>query len=757
MRSAFGRPGIPPTWTSSAKDLVTTALGPSRLWATLGFGIINEVYWPATSEPQIRDLGFILANADEWIELKRARRYQITRPAPHIPLPRVLHEGPRYRFTFEVVPDPRRDVLLISYTLEGDYRVYTLLAPHLAGDGSHNTAWVDSEVFARNGNCALALVAGTPFSRASAGYVGESDGWQDFNRHGRMIDGFDMAEDGNVALLCELAGSSGELALGFNETPEGARTLAATSLAAGFGMARDEFKAGWEQWGQTLTLPSTSPELADEARLSATVLKVHEDRTFPGAIVASLSIPWGNTSNSRGGYHLVWTRDAVESALALLATGQREDAIRVVSYLSSTQLSDGHWHQNFYPDGRAYWHGVQLDETAFPILLVGRLVEDGWTPPPAVQAMIRRAAAFIVRVGPMSPQDRWEENSGANPFTLGVEVAALAASRAFLTAAEGDYAASLADYWNERLEDFCYVTDTPLARQIGVPGYYVRVAPPPSEGRPNRVQLNNRAGETINADELVGLEFMYLARLGLRRADDPHIVSSLAVVDAVLRVNTPAGRLYHRYNEDGYGEHEDGRPFDGNGVGRAWPLLSGERGHLALVAGEDPRPYLETMLRTAGRCGLLPEQVWDTTPIPDLFLIPGRPTGSAMPLVWAHAEFLKLLAASACGHPCERLRVVEERYGATCAAKAWHWRPEVSFERLPADRDLIIEDGQPFAIHFGFDGWSNAGDLDAQALSFGMYGLRFSSASLAGRTFEFTRRIAGQWEGRDHKIEIMRQ
>ena len=735
---------------------MTTALGPSRLWATLGFGIVNEVYWPATSEPQIRDLGFILAGADEWIELKREQRYKVTRPAPHIPLPHVVHEGPRYRFTFDVVPDPRRDVLLISYTLEGDYCVYVLLAPHLAGDGFHNTAWVDGDVFAQSGNCALSLVGRTPFSRASAGYVGESDGWQDFNRHGRMTDSFDLAEDGNVALLCELSGPAGELALGFNETPEGARTLAATSLALGFTTARDDFQAGWEEWGKTITLPSTRPELADEALVSATVLKVHEDRTFPGAIVASLSIPWGNTSNSRGGYHLVWTRDAVESALALLTTGQREDAIRVVSYLSATQLADGHWHQNFYPDGRAYWQGVQLDETAFPILLVARLVEDGWTPPPAVESMIGRAVAFIARVGPMSPQDRWEENSGANPFTLGVEVAALVASMGFLGTRERDYVASLADYWNERLEDFCYVADTPLSRKLGVPGYYVRIAPPLIEGRPNRVQLNNRDGETIDAAELVGLEFMYLPRLGLRRADDPRIKSSLAVVDAVLRVDTPAGPLYHRYNEDGYGEHEDGRPFDGSGVGRAWPLLAGERGHLALVSGEDPRPYLETILHTAGLCGLLPEQVWDTAPIPALFLRPGRPTGSAMPLVWAHAEFLKLLAASACGHPCERLRAVEERYRNARAAQAWHWRPGVPFDRLPPNRDLIIEDSEPFTLHFGVDGWSQSADRDAEALGFGMYGLRFPSASLTGKTFEFTRRIAGQWEGHDHKI-AMRQ
>jgi glucoamylase len=125
-----------------------------------------------------------------------------------------------------------------------------------------------------------------------------------------------------------------------------------------------------------------------------------------------------------------------------------------------------------------------------------------------------------------------------------------------------------------------------------------------------------------------------------------------------------------------------------------------------------------------------------------------------MPLVWAHAEFLKLLAASACGHPCERLRVVEERYGEARAAQTWHWRPDVPFDRLPPNRDLIIEDCQPFMLHFGFDGWLRSADRDAEALSFGMYGVRLPSASLAARTLEFTRRIGDQWEGHNHKIEL---
>ncbi len=138
--------------------------------------------------------------------------------------------------------------------------------------------------------------------------------------------------------------------------------------------------------------------------------------------------------------------------------------------------------------------------------------------------------------------------------------------------------------------------------------------------------------------------------------------AGVAVADGLLAVDLPTGRAWHRYNEDGYGEHADGTPFDGSGIGRAWPLLTGERGHLALAAGEDPLPYLAAMTAMTGPGGMLPEQVWDADPIPPLFLEPGRPTGAAMPLVWAHAEFVKLVNAIRRGRPIEQLAAVVDRY-----------------------------------------------------------------------------------------------
>ena len=167
---AFGRPGIAPTWSSSAKDLVITSLGPSRLWATLGHGIVNEVYWPATGLPQIRDLGFIVAGGGRWTEVKRDDRYALTTPEPWMPLPRVVHEGEGYRLTCEFLPDPSRDVLLISYRLEGEgLRLYPLLAPHLSRSGTNNTAWVDgADLYARREDRSLCLASSPPFRRGSA-------------------------------------------------------------------------------------------------------------------------------------------------------------------------------------------------------------------------------------------------------------------------------------------------------------------------------------------------------------------------------------------------------------------------------------------------------------------------------------------------------------------------------------------------------------------------------------------------------------
>jgi glucoamylase len=758
---AFGAPGASPTWASSAKDFVATALGNARLWVTVGHGIINEIYWPATGRPQIRDLGFYLLGQDRWIDLKRVKQYRLSKPKPYLPLLTIEHTGDDYRLTVEVLPDPRRDVLLIRYDVEGPFRLGIIVAPHLGESGYDNTAWVNAgDLYASVSDRAMSMcvTADGSMTDQSVGFVGASDGWQDLARHGRFTFGFASASRGNVAMSAALAEARGTIAVGFARHDEGARTLARSALARGYDTIRTDFLEQWQRWGSMLDLPAPDAGLGDEAVMSATVLKTHEDRLFPGAIVASLSTPWGNRTNTLGGYHLVWPRDATLAAFALLAAKKVGDAQRVLAHMIAVQQPDGHWTQNYFPTGQPFWTGIQLDETGFPVLLAAKLREGGHPDLPGVSGMVRRAVGSIALHGPSSAQDRWEENPGISAFTVAVVITALVAAAPWLDGPERDYALDLADDWNERIEQWCFVAGTPMAEKMGIPGYYVRIAPPEKDGGlTGRVMLRNRDGETIAASCLVALDFSWLVRVGLRKATDPRVLDTVKVVDSVLRVETPSGPVYRRYNDDGYGEYDDGRPYDGNGVGRAWPLLAGERGHLALQAGEDPIEYLRTMHRCASPGGLLPEQVWDAAPIAADSLFPGRPSGSAMPLVWSHAEFLKLLIARSEGKPVELLAALEARYGSgTPAAKYTRWRNETPVESLQTGRTLLIEDRDAFTLHLGWDGWRDVEDVDARPLPFGLWGVALDAERYRGRgTLNFTRRYGERWEGQDHTVEFI--
>lgn len=731
-QQAPGAPGVAPTWTSSAKDLVSTALGSSRIWATFGFGIVNEIYWPSTGQPQLRDLGFIVKGPKGWTEIKRNQRYMMTTPKPYIPLPCVVHQGEGFRLELEYLPHPLRDSLLINYKLESDddIELYVLAAPHLGGEHEDNRAAAGFDLIAERGAAALCIATDGGFARASAGFVGVSDGWQDFHEHGEMRWTYAEADCGNVALTGQLRSLSGTITIAFAGTVDGARTLARSSLADDYQTTRNLFVHGWEDWSRTLVLPQVSRELRRQAELSAVVLKIHEDRTYNGAIVASLSVPWGQSRNDVGGYHLVWTRDAVQAALALVTIGKSDDAQRVLAYLIGTQADDGSWGQNSFPSGRGYWTGNQLDEVVMPLLLAAKLRATGdLVVSRPLEQMIRSAMRYVVRNGPMTDQDRWEENAGASPFTLSLLLAAMVSLADFFAAEERDYILALADCWNERIESLTYTTDGKFCASHGAPGYYVRLgARPEAGGLAGSIPVRNRADNLVQpAADMIGLEFLYLVRTGLRRADDPKVQATVDLVDAVLAADTASGRSFYRYNEDGYGEHADGGPYDGTGIGRLWPLLTGERGHYALAAGEETQLYLDAMNRMTGPGGLLPEQVWDQPPLPDRGLFPGKPSGSAMPLVWAHAEFLKLLAAKASDRPVELFDPVLQRWGRQVPqAATWFWRAGSAFSSAPAGRNLRFEDTQPFTLTYKLDdGQDNP--VEAREAVFGLYAVAVPS------------------------------
>ncbi|MDA8389186.1 MAG: glycoside hydrolase family 15 protein [Gammaproteobacteria bacterium] len=772
-------PGSTATWSTAAKDGVGCGLSSSRLWFTLAEGIVTEVYYPRIDIPQLKDLGFLIAdNEGFWVEIRRLGHYRVVWQDTCVPAFTITHHHERFTFILQICTDPCRDVLLIHYSLIGDPSlfVHVLAAPRLGEDAAHMRAqtaeWNGRQVlWAEQGPFGMALAVRTDddrcvFAARSVGVVGESDLWQDFARHGSMTWNHTDAGPAEVTLGARLAHPAGTLALGLGTSKETAATLAYATLHEGFPRVLSQYVAGWQAWHRTLRVPPLVENLPVSVthlfHRSATIIKVHIDHTVPGAMVASLSVPWGESSNSRAGYHLVWPRDLVESAGALVALGALDEARQVLVYLMATQQSDGHWLQNQWLGGKPFWQGVQLDETGFPVILAGLLEDHGALQGMSVIDMVRRALTFLLREGPVTPQDRWEEDAGINTFTMAIMIAALTEGARFLPEKERRCALLVADYWNSHLENWTCVHNTTLSQALRIPCYYVRIAPANTLcGEDIREQplpiKNHRYHAAPGAGEQIAVDFLQLCRYGLRQPDDPAVRSSLYAADALLKVETPSGPVWHRYNGDGYGEHHDGRPFDGSGHGRGWPLLTGERGHYALLAGEDPLPYLETLSRMVGRGGLLPEQVWDAAAINARHLHPGRPTGSAMPLVWAHAELIKLTLSIAAGRIVDMPTQTQARYRGTRATVDYViWQYPNPVLEIPAGLDLYLLLPRPATVHIGFDGWLDPTDVQSEDHGLAHLVHLPQSHLYRARLLDFTLlwHDTGQWEGRDWHLRI---
>jgi glucoamylase len=793
--SAPGWPGSPARWTSSAKSGVGTSLSPaSRVWFTLSHGILNEIYYPRVDQACTRDLGLIITNGrDYFSEEKRQAASVVTYPAKGVPayhLENTCRDG-RYRIEKEIIADPRRDVVLQRtrfIALQGeiqDYHLYALLAPHLGNHGAGNTAWTGEYkgvpmLFAERDGNALALACSANWIKRSVGFVGVSDAWRDLIRHKVITREFTRAENGNVALCGEIDVSAcdGEflLALGFGSNAAEAGNRALASLYEGFESAQALFTSEWQAWQQTLPIMDRGKSDGQNLfRVSTAVLRTHESKRFPGGLIASLAIPWGFSKgdNDLGGYHLAWPRDLVESAGGLLAAGAREDVHRVLHYLQVTQEGDGYWPQNMWLDGTPYWGGIQMDETAFPILLVDlarrekALEKDDLA---GLWPMVRRAASFIVRNGPVTQQDRWEEDAGYSPFTLAVEIAALlvAADLAELNnePKAAAYLRETADTWNANIERWVYVTGTELAKRAAVDGYYVRIAPPeeadaasPATGF---VPIKNRPiGQSAEpAIHIVSPDALALVRFGLRAADDPRIVGTVKVIDSLLKVETPSGPAWHRYNDDGYGEHEDGSAFDGTGVGRAWPLLSGERAHYELAAGRraEAEQLSRTMEAFANEGGMISEQVWDAADLPPKELFFGRPSGSAMPLVWAHSEYVKLKRSLHDGRVFDMPPQTVERYQVKKTGSPFAiWRFNHKCRAVIPGKTLRLEVLAQAKVRWSINGWRTVQDSVTQDTGLGVFyaDLLTNDVPEGGMaTFTFYWVESGKWENTDYCVTV---
>jgi glucoamylase len=785
--NAFGAPGLEPRWTSSAKDAVGTAYSSSsRAWFTVSHGILNEIYYPTIDRPQMRDMEFLITDGETFFhEEKRDLKHEfayIDDDALGVRITSRDLDG-RYTLTKEIISDPHYPVVLIHVRLDGAddllsrLKVYALMAPHVDGGGAGNSARVISiagnrVLLAWKDGSSMAMAADCGFSRASCGYVGASDGWQDLKQNFTMDWQFGSALNGNISVMGEIEASSTReftVAIGFGEGHHAALSATMGALAAPFEVHLKRFIEQWHRAATPHELASQSQDGGRLLQISHNIVLAHEDKTYAGAFIASASIPWGYAKgdDDLGGYHLVWTRDMVQSATALLACGRVETARRALTYLACTQKSDGSFAQNFWVNGTPYWTGIQLDEVAFPIILAWRLWRmDGlgkWD----VFPFIERAAAFLVRYAPITQQERWEEDPGYSPSTLAAVISALICAAELARAHDAfelaQFLEEQADWIEHHLEDWT-VTNSGVLHP-DVKRHYMRIRPPEC-GEPyaregcgrETVHISNRApGEQTEyeAREIIDAGFLELVRYGVRAADDPLIVDSLKVVDHVLKVDTPKGPCWKRYNHDGYGQRADGGPFEGFGEGGAWPLLLGERAHYELAAGRDVSGLIKTYEQYASKGGMLPEQIWDR---PDAFgLTLGCPAGSAMPLVWAHAEYLKLLRSAFDGEVFDRIPPVEKRYGkGHTHSKIEVFKMRRPLQTIEAGYTLRIIAQQHFRVVWTADDWKTQETMDAKMVGYaGSYADLPTEAKQSGPlSFTLFWTEENRWEGRNFDVAL---
>lgn len=788
---AFGAPGIEPRWTSSAKEGLGTAYHTScRVWFTLSHGIINEIYYPTVDQPNTRDFQLLISDGETFChEEKRDLNHRIEYPERDCVFYRLINSEPngRYRLIKHILTDPHRSVVLMHTKLEvadeslcSKLRLYALLAPHLARHGAGNTGWC-SEVGGNNllhaerKGVHLVMGCSRGFSRRSVGYVGASDGWQDLMKHFKMEWKFRSAGDGNIALTGEIDLQDSDeftIAIALGRSCQSTVAKLLQSLAEPFEVHRETYV---RQWQRTAINPKYdfsqhSSDGGHMYRLSRCILLAHEDKSFQGALVASMSIPWGETKGDEdlGGYHLVWTRDLVQSATALLATGQTGTPLRALIWLAAIQRTDGRFPQNSWIDGNAFWTGVQLDELAAPILLAWRLHREGVTLGrfnPCV--MILRAAAYLIRQGPVTAQERWEENAGYSPSTLATVIAGLVCAAEFAKIKSdtetADFIFAYADWLAAHIEEWTVTTRGELVK--GIPQHYLRINPtdpqtPDPHADPNTtvVQIGNGGG-LHPARNIVGGDFLQLVRLGIRAANDPIVRNSIKVIDRVLKRDLPQGPGWRRYNYDGYGQKDDGRAFDGTGVGRSWPILTGERGHYELAAGRDPLPFIKALENFANAGGMISEQLWDTADLPDGSLKRGQPTGAAMPLCWSHAEYISLVRSAHDGVCFDRIEPAFQRFVAKPVAsrhEIWSLRHPIG--RMPQGKILRIILTAEATVIWSDDHWKNTKKADPVSVAaLDLWHANFPTKTMAADSvIEFTIfwKQAQRWEGKNYSVTV---
>jgi len=633
-------------WATAAKNgFGTSASVTSKVWFTLANGVMTEVFYPTVDLPNVQSLQVYVDTGDRIESEIESTHHRLEVPNPAALTFRQINtaKSGAYTITKTYVTDPRRNTVLIDVDVSiksgSTAHVYVQYDPSI-----NNSGWHDDTHIERNG-----LIA---FEKDIASALIPSCGFHELS----------MKVPTNLVQSFPLNHNRCTLALSFAKTPDQAVATARASLARGFAAVRREYEAEWQRYVATL------PRVAKHQRqfnMAAMVLKGLEDKTYRGAVIASPSTPWGGGPNSNEpnttGYHAVWSRDLYHVATALDAMGDRAGANRLLDYLFNVQQKpDGSFPQNSWVDGRPIGNGLQMDQVAWPLVLAFQLKRHDRT---SWLKHIKPAGDFILNRGPRTDEDRWEEKPGYSPATIAAQIAGLVCA-AEIANRNGDATSAAkylqtADNWAQGIDKWT------VTKSGNAAGYYLRITENDNPNDGAKLEINS-SSLVVDERKILDAGFLELVRLGIKSPRDPLIVESLKLIDQLIKVKTPAGDAWYRYNHDAYGETAAGGNYDArNGIGRLWTLLTGERGEYELAAGDvaAARTRLDTLAGFANDGFMIPEQVWDREESPAASLHFGAGTGSATPLAWSMAQFIRLAMSIERGRNIETPRVVWERYG----------------------------------------------------------------------------------------------
>ncbi|HEX8004867.1 MAG TPA: glucodextranase DOMON-like domain-containing protein [Trebonia sp.] len=735
---APGAPGAPSYFDLARKDCLGTAENrTSKVWYTVAGGVLSDVYEPTIDNTDVSTLQYVVTDGATFTDLQTRDMTYTVAADPSGMACTVTSTDARhgFRLVTTYITDPASDAVLMRTSYQPltaqarGYHLYARLDAHVNGNGGGgsqnagaNSGVVDTStgepvpvVYSTNTvtdavnrdyavPTYMALTADTPVAAASVGYEGTgSDGLSQLDAAHQLSATYTAAPDGHIVATEDVTpGSDGQvtLALGFGRTQAQSVSVATRSLARPFGMTELRYLGTWAAYDAALNRPPA--RYARNYYLDANVLKASEDKTYPGAVVASLASPWGQsvpagtTQNGEpsyfGSYREVFARDLYEAFTGLLADGDITTARNATLFLfDRQQQADGSMPRNSLVNGKTApdTGGTQLDEAAYPILMA---LEAGLGGDAGLyQNHIKPAADFLVSHGPSYGVERWEEQSGYSPSTIAAEIAGLTAAahiaRQHGDTARADLYQATADDFQRSIKNWTVTTTGPDA-----PRYFIRLS---KTGDPNAAisyGLGN-GGPTVDQRSVIDGGFQELVRLGELPASDPDIQASLNVLDKQISVSTPSGTGYYRYgtnaadgSADGYGDCYQpsqtscatvGAPWPptDTGTGHLWPVLSGERAESDIAKGDaaGASELLNAMIDFSSGVGLVPEQAWED---PNLSASPygsdpatasigftdGKAAGSASPLTWAQSQELRIILALGAGRTVDTPEATTDRY-----------------------------------------------------------------------------------------------